>query len=105
MVEGFSFHVELALLTRAGLSPWEALRAATLDAARALGREDVAGLVETGRETDLVLLRRNPLEDIANTRSLEGAILRGRWLDRDELDAMLDGALEAAQKNDDVDAM
>ncbi len=101
VVAGFSFHGELALLHEAGLTPVEALRAATIDAALALDRGDIAGLVEVGREADLVLLERNPIEEVTNTRTVVSVVLRGRWLDREDLDAMLADALSAAQDLDD----
>jgi len=98
VLEGFSLHGELALLVEAGLSPGEALRAATFHAARALGRGELAGLVEAGREADLVLLDENPLEEIGNTRSVVGVVLRGSWLDRAALDALLVDALSAVRQ-------
>jgi cytosine/adenosine deaminase-related metal-dependent hydrolase len=73
---------ELVLLVRAGLSPHKALRAATVDAARALRRPDV-GQVRVGLRADLVLLRGNPLEDIRHTQNI-AAVLLGGSLVREE---------------------
>ncbi|HJZ53736.1 MAG TPA: amidohydrolase family protein [Gemmataceae bacterium] len=67
---GLSLHEELGLLTEAGLTPAEALRAATLDPARCLGHADRVGAVEPGKLADLVLLSANPLDDIRNTRAV-----------------------------------
>jgi hypothetical protein len=86
---GFSLHDELALLVEAGLSPLEALRAATIEPARFLGQEDSAGSVKPGARADLVLLGENPLASIGATRAIEAVILRGRLLDRVALDRML----------------
>jgi hypothetical protein len=86
---GFSLHDELALLVQAGLSPLEAIRAATIEPARFLGQEDTVGSVSVGDRADLVLLRENPLNDIAATRSIESVILRGRLLDRAALDQLM----------------
>jgi imidazolonepropionase-like amidohydrolase len=61
-----------------GVTPIEALRAATLHAARTLGIADTAGSLEPGRLGDLVLLERDPLADINNTRSIRSVIVRGR---------------------------
>lgn len=86
---GFGLHDELELLVEAGLTPLEALQAATINPARFLGRTDDLGTVEEGRLADLVLLEANPLEDIANTRRIRAVVANGRYFDRDALDAML----------------
>ncbi len=86
---GFSLHDELQLVVQAGLSPMEALQAATLNAARFMGREKELGTVETGKLADLVLLDANPLDDIANTRKISAVIWRGQYFPRAALDAML----------------
>jgi imidazolonepropionase-like amidohydrolase len=66
-----NLHVELQLLVnRAGLSPLEAIRAATFDAARALGVAATVGSVVVGRRADLVVLARNPADDIRNTQTV-----------------------------------
>lgn len=88
-VPGFSLHDELALLVRAGLSPMEALRAATHHPARFLGVAAVFGTVAEGKIADLVLLEADPLRDIANTRTISAVLLGGRLLDRADLTAML----------------
>jgi imidazolonepropionase-like amidohydrolase len=86
---GASLHDELGLLVDAGLSPLQALRAATSEPARFLGAQDSLGAVEPGRLADLVLLDADPLADIRNTRRIRGVVLGGRWLPRDTLDAWL----------------
>jgi imidazolonepropionase-like amidohydrolase len=86
---GFSLHDELELLVRAGLTPLEALRAATLNAATFLGRETDLGIVAPGKLADLVLLDANPLEDIRGTKKIAAVIAGGRLHDRAALDAML----------------
>ncbi len=87
---GWSLHEELELLVEAGLTPAEALGAATWGPAEYLGRGDELGTIEVGRRADLVLLKRNPLEDIRNTRAIEAVILDGELLDREALDGILD---------------
>jgi imidazolonepropionase-like amidohydrolase len=82
-------HKELELMVVAGLPPLDALRAATINPARYLGREAEMGSVEKGRLADLVLLDANPLEDIRNTRQVRAVVLNGRFFDRAQLDAML----------------
>lgn len=88
-VPGFSVHRELEYLVAAGLSPFEALRAGTVNPARFFGREDF-GAVRAGLEADLVLLDDNPLENIRNAGRIHGVMLRGRWLDRQALDRLLE---------------
>ncbi len=90
LVPGLSLHDELALLVReAGLSPLEALRAATLNPARTFGLADSLGTVAPGRLADLVLLVGNPLEDITQVSRIAGVVLRGRYLSRVVLDSLL----------------
>lgn len=86
---GSSLHDELGLLVEAGLTPAEALRAATLAPARFLGAEGDIGTIAIGKRADLVLLEENPLADIAAMRRIRAVALRGRWLDRAALDALL----------------
>lgn len=96
---GFGLHDELALLVEAGLTPAQALQAATSEAADYLGRDDI-GTIAPGAVADLVLLSEDPLRDIRNTRRIEAVLLRGRLLDRAALDAMLAGARAAAGQED-----
>ncbi len=86
---GFSLHDELALLHEAGLSPAEALRAATLSPAVFMNATDSLGTVEKGKRADLVLLDANPLDDIHNTQKVNAVVLNGRLYDRAALDAIL----------------
>jgi imidazolonepropionase-like amidohydrolase len=85
---GFSLHDELSLLVSAGLTPMEALQAATLNPARFMGRENELGTIETGKLADLVLLDANPLDNIANTRKIIGVVLGGRLFPKSSLDEM-----------------
>jgi adenine deaminase len=86
---GFRYHDEMGLLARAGLSPADVLRAATIDAARHAGLERSSGSVAVGKRADLVLLDSNPLEDIGATRRIRAVFLNGRLYDRARLDALL----------------
>jgi imidazolonepropionase-like amidohydrolase len=90
-IPGFSIHEELVMLVEAGLSPYEALRAGTHDAALVLGYVDEFGTVTEGKRADLLLLEANPLDDVTNAAKIGGVMVRGRWLTTDELEAMLDG--------------
>ena len=86
---GHSLHEELELLVAAGLSPREALRAATVLPARFLGMDADSGAIAVGRRADLVLLDADPTRDIRNTRRIRAVVLDGRLLTRDALDALL----------------
>ena len=86
---GFSLHDELTLLVESGLSPMAALQAATRNAAQFMGRLDTQGTIETGKVADLVLLDKDPLADIHNTKSIQAVILGGKLMARTELDRML----------------
>ncbi len=87
-IPGWSLHNELDMLVRAGLSPLEALRAATLRPAEFFGLQDDMGAIEAGRVADLLLLDADPLEDIRHTRRIHRVISRGRVFDVDTLTAM-----------------
>jgi hypothetical protein len=89
VVPGFSAHDELADLVAAGLSPWEALHAATVNGAEFLGQPGDRGTVAVGQKADLLLLDANPFDDIANTRRIAGVMVRGRWLSRENIAALL----------------
>lgn len=80
--QGYSVHRELALLRAAGLSPWAALRAATTDAARFLGRR---WGVEPGDEATLLVLDASPLEDMAHTTRIHAVVRKGIVVDRASL--------------------
>jgi hypothetical protein len=93
---GFGIHDELAWLVKAGLTPAEALRAATSGPARFFGRDGKMGSVEAGHVADLVVLDADPLADIANTRGIFAVVSRGVLYERAALDKMLDDVRYAA---------
>jgi imidazolonepropionase-like amidohydrolase len=86
LVPGYSEHREMELLVRAGLSPREALRAATRNGAVLLG-VDSLGLLAPGKAADLVVLTKDPLADIRNSRTIQSVMIRGRLLDADSIRA------------------
>lgn len=92
VINGVSLHEELALLVEAGLTPLEALQAATLNPARALDRTRDHGTVAPGKLADLVLLDADPLDDLTNTVRIHAVVLNGALLDRSALDALLSRA-------------
>ncbi len=95
---GFSLHDELALLVEMGMTPLDALRAATLSPAHFLGERASMGAIEAGQAADMVLLRENPLADIGATRAIEAVVLRGRVFDRRDLDNLLDAVASGSQQ-------
>ena len=96
---GASVHDELGELVKGGLSPAEALRAATLTPAQYFDRTADFGTVAPGRFADLVVLDANPLADIANTQRIRTVIRGGRALERPALDSMLAQVERAAAPN------
>jgi imidazolonepropionase-like amidohydrolase len=86
---GFSLHYELATFVRDGMTPFEALRSATLSPARFLGATDSLGTVAAGKLADLVLLDADPLLDIGNSKRIRAVVANGRLFDRAGLDALL----------------
>ena len=86
---GSSLHEELAYLVQAGLTPMQALQAATKNPAEFLGKLPAQGTIVQGKIADLVLLDADPLADIKNTQRINAMILRGKLLERKALDEML----------------
>jgi imidazolonepropionase-like amidohydrolase len=86
---GFGLHDELELLVEAGMSEADVLRSATLHPAEFLEVDDSLGTIESGKIADMVLLQRNPLEDVRNLQTIRAVFKRGALLDRDDLDALL----------------
>ena len=86
---GQGLHDELQRFVEAGLTPHEALISATLTGPAFLGHSDRYGSIAVGKTADLLILDANPLRDISATRAIRGVILKGKWLDRAALDALL----------------
>ena len=81
-IPGLALHRELQLLVDTGLTPMEAIRAATGYAAQALRKENLIGTVEPGKLADLVVLNADPLSDITNTQKINFVVKEGRILER-----------------------
>jgi cytosine/adenosine deaminase-related metal-dependent hydrolase len=96
---GFGIHDELQELVNDGLTPYQALRAATVVPSQYFRNSGELGTIEAGRRADFVLLDQNPLINIANTHSISGVMLRGRWLSKEEL-AKNVAAIPAAYKQE-----
>lgn len=94
LTPGFSLHEELALLVRAGLTPIQAIEAATLRPAQYFGLEHQQGTIAKDMMADLVLLDANPLEDITNTQRIHAVMRDGHLHTRDDLDNILEDLKE-----------
>lgn len=90
VVPGYSVHKELKYFVNAGLTPYEAIKAATRDAAEFVDALDEWGTLAVGRRADLILVSGNPLKNVSNTTKLAGVILRGQWHPQSELQEKLD---------------
>lgn len=95
---GFHLHDELESLVQAGLTPAEALAAATTTPARVL-RADTLGGIAVGHRADFVILDADPREDIGNTRRIVAVVADGRFYDRAALDALLAEAAARAEQS------
>lgn len=85
---GIGLHEELALLVASGLTPAQALQASVVNGPAFLKAADY-GAVAAGKAADLLVLDRNPLDDITATRAIRAVVVKGQPLDRAALDTML----------------
>jgi len=95
---GYTLHRELESLVSAGLTPSQALEAATTTPSAFVNAKADWGRIAPGQRADLVLLQADPLEDIRNTTKIDAVCVGGRWLDRGDLDRMLQRAGERVGK-------
>ena len=91
MPPGFILHEEFRLMQKNGLSPLETLRAATINAAEAVGRSTEFGSIEPGKRADMILLSADPLIDSSNLSHIETVIVRGIVLARKDLENIATG--------------
>ena len=91
---GLALHFELEALVKAGVSTLAALQSATLNPAKFFAIEDDLGSLAVGRFADLLLLEKDPLEDITNTRSIVSVLSRGHYLDRQALDDLFESMID-----------
>lgn len=88
VLPGISLHLELQRFVAAGFTPLEALQTATLNPAKFYNKLNDYGTVQPGRIADLVLLKANPLDDIANTRRITAVIHDGQYLSQQDLEQL-----------------
>ena len=100
-VQGFAIHDELEnLVTAGGLTPFAALQTATINPARFMGRENRNGTIAVDKEAKLILLSKNPLTDITNTKTIEGVMVDKQWFDKKGLSTLLNEAKILAEASD-----
>lgn len=85
---GFSIHSELADLTKSGLSNLEALQSATIIPAKFVGKEKAYGAIENGKIADLIILNKNPLENITHSQTINGVLINGIYYDSDKINEL-----------------
>ncbi len=85
---GLGYQWELQAYVMGGMTPWEALHAATVGSSATIGRAAEIGTLQPGKLADLIILDRNPLIDIKNTLSIRAVMKNGRLYDGDTLDEL-----------------
>ena len=90
-LQGLGAHWEIWMLAQGGMTAMEALAAATINPARSLGLDRELGSLEAGKLADLVVLDRNPLENIRNTDSVSMVMVNGRLYDAATLNEIASG--------------
>jgi hypothetical protein len=88
-IPGHNLHLELAALVHAGLSPLDAIGAATLRPAEFFSMEDEMGTIDVGKRSDMVLLDNDPLLDIENTRSISTVVTKGIVLKSEDIELLI----------------
>ncbi len=99
IIPGEAIHQEMEIWQDTGIPSADVLRSATLVPARFMGLADRLGTVAEGKTASLVLVKGNPLEDVRNTRLIEGVFLHGKYYDRADLDRLLSEAREVASSD------
>ena len=96
---GTWLHLELQALVRGGLTPLQALQAVTYNAALYMAKLDKYGVIERAHIADMVLLEKNPLDDIRNSREIAAVVLRGTYFSRADPDAVRARAQQEADQS------
>ncbi|MCH5597889.1 amidohydrolase family protein [Niabella ginsengisoli] len=84
-IQGIGAHWEIWMMAQGGMTPYEALKTATINPAKSLGLDDNVGSLEVGKLADLIVLDKNPLDDIYNTEFIKYTMVNGRLYDAEEM--------------------
>jgi imidazolonepropionase-like amidohydrolase len=85
-LNGLGYHWEIWMMQQGGMTNFEALKTATINPAQTLGLDDWIGTLQPGKLADLIVLDKNPLDDIHNTESIRYTMVNGRLYDADKMD-------------------
>lgn len=94
-VPGFSIHRELPHMADAGMTPYEIIKSGTVTVGTYFSNEDEFGTIAEGQRADLLLLNKNPLDDIAHLKNNAGVMVQGRWYSKEMIDKKLKEIEEA----------
>jgi len=100
-VPGFSLHDELISMAKAGMSNSQVLLSATAIPAQRLGSN--TGIIEEGKKANMILLEKNPLEDISNTKTINTVLVNGKVLDRNMINELLTSVKDANNSSRKID--
>ena len=89
LIPGLSLHQEIQELHESGLSELEAIQTATINPAKYFNLENSLGRIKSGFIADLIILDKNPLESISNTKSIHAVIKEGHLMNRSYLDSLM----------------
>ena len=94
-IPGSAMTRELELLVKAGLTPYEALQTATVNAGEVLGFEKT-GVIAPGYRANMILVEGDPLEDVSFVENPSAVMIGGKWLDADKLADLRKGAAQTS---------
>ncbi len=84
-IQGIGAHWEIWMMKQGGMTNLEALKTATINSAQSLGLDDWIGSLQTGKLADLIVMDKNPLEDIYNTESIQYTMVNGRLYNAEQM--------------------
>lgn len=84
-IQGIGAHWEIWMMAQGGMTPMEALRTATINPAKSLGLDNWIGALQPGKLADLLVMDKNPLDDIRNTESIRYTMVNGRLYDAETM--------------------